>query len=71
MNPLSPLIYYRRHKWQTLLLLVLISLMTLGISVMVRLPDSFLEHMYDSTEITLELMGQSWPKGGRKAQPSS
>ena len=48
MNPLSPLIYYRRHKWQTLLLLVLISLMTLGISVMVRLPDSFLEHMYYS-----------------------
>ncbi len=48
MNPLSPLTYYRRHKRQTLLLLVLISLMTLGISVMVRLPDSFLEHMYYS-----------------------
>ena len=48
MNPLSPLTYYRRHKRQTLLLLVLISLMTLGISVMVRLPDSFLEHMYHS-----------------------
>ena len=48
MNPLSPLTYYRRHKRQTLLLLVLISLMTLGVSVMVRLPDSFLEHMYYS-----------------------
>ena len=45
MNPLSPFIYYRRHKRQTLLLLLLISLMTVGISVMVRLPDSFLEHM--------------------------
>jgi ABC-type lipoprotein release transport system permease subunit len=48
VNPLSPLTYSRRHKWQTLLLLALISLMTLGISVMVRLPDSFLEHMYYS-----------------------
>jgi ABC-type antimicrobial peptide transport system permease subunit len=48
MNPLSSLTYYRRHKRQTVLLLVLISLMTLGISVMVRLPDSFLEHMYYS-----------------------
>ena len=48
MNPLSPLTYYRRHKGSTLLLLVLISLMTLGVSVMVRLPDSFLEHMYYS-----------------------
>jgi ABC-type antimicrobial peptide transport system permease subunit len=48
MNPLSPITYYLRHKRQTLLLLVLISLMTLGISVMVRLPDSFLEHMYYS-----------------------
>jgi hypothetical protein len=48
MNPLSPLTYYLRHKRQTLLLLILISLMTLGISVMVRLPDSFLEHMHYS-----------------------
>jgi ABC-type antimicrobial peptide transport system permease subunit len=48
MNPLSPFTYYRRHKWQTLLLLALVSLMTLGISIMVRLPDSFLEHMYYS-----------------------
>jgi ABC-type antimicrobial peptide transport system permease subunit len=48
MNPLSPLTYYHRHKQQTLLLLVLISLMTLGVSVMVRLPDSLLEHMYYS-----------------------
>lgn len=48
MNPLSPLTYYRRHKRSTLLLLVLVSLMTLGVSVMVRLPDSFLGHMYYS-----------------------
>jgi ABC-type antimicrobial peptide transport system permease subunit len=48
MNPLSSLTYYRRHKGSTLLLLILISLMTLGVSVMVRLPDSLLEHMYHS-----------------------
>jgi len=44
MNPLSPLTYYRRHKWQTLLLLVLISLTTLGIYVMVSMVYPILEH---------------------------
>ncbi len=48
MNPLSPFTYYRRHKRITLLLMSLIGLMTFGICVMVRLPDSFLEHMYYS-----------------------
>jgi ABC-type antimicrobial peptide transport system permease subunit len=48
MNPLSPFAYCRRHKWSTLALLALIVLMTLGLSVMVRLPDSFVEHMYFS-----------------------
>jgi ABC-type antimicrobial peptide transport system permease subunit len=53
MNPLSPLTYYYRHKRQTLLLLVLVSLMTLGISVMVRLPDSFVEHVaYSESYVT-------------------
>jgi ABC-type lipoprotein release transport system permease subunit len=40
MNPLSPLTYYRRHKRQTLLLVGLVSLMTLGVCAMVRLLDS-------------------------------
>ena len=43
MNPLSPLTYYRRHKRQTLLLMALISLMTLGVCAMVRLLDSMPE----------------------------
>jgi len=43
MNPLSPFTYYRRHKRSTLLLLILVSLMTLGVCVMVRLLDSGLE----------------------------
>jgi ABC-type lipoprotein release transport system permease subunit len=35
VNPLSPFIYYRRHKQQALLLLVLIGSLTLGVFVMV------------------------------------
>lgn len=40
MNPLSPLTYYRRHKWTTVLLLSLITLTTLGLYVMVAVLDS-------------------------------
>jgi len=40
MNPLSPLTYYRRHKWSALLLLSLITLTTLGLYVMVAGLDS-------------------------------
>ncbi len=44
MNPLSPLTYYRRHKRQTLLLVALVGLMTLGVCAMVRLLDSVPEN---------------------------
>ena len=44
MNPLSPLTYYRRHKRQTLLLVSLVTLVTLGISVMVGMLYPILEH---------------------------
>jgi ABC-type lipoprotein release transport system permease subunit len=40
MNPLSPLTYYRRHKWTALLLLGLIILTTLGLYLMVAILDS-------------------------------
>ena len=40
MNPLSPFTYYLRHKRQTLLLLGLVGVMTLGVCAMVRLLDS-------------------------------
>jgi putative ABC transport system permease protein len=43
MNPLSPFTYYRRHKWNALLLVGIISLATLGICVMVRLLDALVE----------------------------
>jgi len=46
MNPLYPLTYYRRHKRQTLLLMGLITLMTLGVCTMVRLLDSVPEGAY-------------------------
>jgi ABC-type lipoprotein release transport system permease subunit len=43
MNPQSPLTYYRRHKGRALLLLALVGLSTLGVCVMVRLPDALVE----------------------------
>ena len=44
MNPLSALIYHRRHKGNTLLMVGLIALATLGISVMVSMLYPILEH---------------------------
>jgi hypothetical protein len=44
MSPLSPFTYYLRHKRQTLLLVGLVSLMTLGVCVMVRLLGSLPEN---------------------------
>jgi hypothetical protein len=44
MNPLSPLAYHRRRKGNTLLLVGLIALATLGISVMVGMLYPILEH---------------------------
>jgi ABC-type lipoprotein release transport system permease subunit len=46
MNPLSPFTYYRRHKRQALLLLVLISSLTLGVHAMVSLTDVIFESMH-------------------------
>jgi len=43
MNPLSPFTYYRRHRWNALLLVGIISLATLGVCVMVRLLDAIIE----------------------------
>ena len=43
MNPLSPFTYYRRHKRQTILLVSLITMVTLGVYIMVGVLDSTLE----------------------------
>jgi ABC-type lipoprotein release transport system permease subunit len=48
MNPLSPLTYYRRHKGQALLLLVLIAALTLGVHMMYSLTDVIGEVYYHS-----------------------
>lgn len=45
MNPLSPFIYYRRHKWNTFLLVILVSLTTLSVCVTVRLLDALIEQI--------------------------
>ncbi|MFC1975170.1 FtsX-like permease family protein [Chloroflexota bacterium] len=48
MNPLSPFTYYRRHKGQALLVLVLIGSLTLGVHAMVSLTDVTFETMRHS-----------------------
>jgi len=45
MNPVSPFTYYRRHKGQALLLVVLISSLTLGVITMVRMTDVVFDSM--------------------------
>jgi len=40
MNPLSPLTYYRRHKWSALLQIALISLATVGLFILVGVLDT-------------------------------
>jgi hypothetical protein len=68
MNPLSPFTYYRRHKRQTLLLLGLISLVTLGIYVMVGMLDSVLETAY-TTANYLNRFSRVYPAIGHSIEP--
>jgi ABC-type lipoprotein release transport system permease subunit len=44
MDPLSPFTYYRRHKRQTLLLVSLVALVTLGVYVMVGMLYPVVDH---------------------------
>lgn len=48
MNPLSPFTYYRRHKRQSLLLVGVVALVTLGVHMMVSVTDSLVEYAYYS-----------------------
>lgn len=63
MNPLSPWIYYRRHKRRALLLTALIALSTLGVCVMVRLLDSTTEQ-YQATESYLTRLSLVYARSG-------
>ena len=69
MNPLSPLTYYRRHKRQTLLLMGLITLVTLGIYVMVGVLDSALDTAY-TTANYLSRFSKVYPAIGRSLEPA-
>jgi ABC-type lipoprotein release transport system permease subunit len=44
VNPLSPIIYYHRHKRSALLLIGMVALVTLGVHTMIGVTDSFLEY---------------------------
>jgi ABC-type lipoprotein release transport system permease subunit len=69
MNPLSPFTYYRRHKSQTLLLVGLIILMTLGIYVMVGVLDSVLDTAY-ATASYLTKFSHVYPAIGNSLPPT-
>jgi len=69
MNPLSPLTYYRRHKRQTLLLMGLITLVTLGIYVMAGALDSVLDTAY-ATANYLTRFSKVHPVAGRSLEPA-
>ncbi len=67
MKPLSPLTYYRRHKWSAVLLLSLITLTTLGLYLMVAVLDST-TLMY--AEIShLKHVSQIYPNGVPSFEP--
>ena len=69
MNPLSPFTYYRRHKRQTLLLVGLITLVTLGIYVMVGVVDSVLDTSY-ATASYLTRFSKVYPAIGHSLEPA-
>jgi ABC-type lipoprotein release transport system permease subunit len=69
MNPLSPLTYYRRHKGQTLLLVGLITLVTLGIYVMGGVLESVLDTAY-TTANYLTRFSRVYPAIGHGLDPA-
>jgi ABC-type antimicrobial peptide transport system permease subunit len=74
MNPLSPFTYYRRHKRQALLLLVLIGSLTLGVHAMVSLTDVVFETMRHSVHYLTRmsrLLASKGPNIGMQSQTST
>jgi ABC-type lipoprotein release transport system permease subunit len=67
MNPLNPFTYYRRHKGQALLLLVLVGSLTLGVFVMVGIMStavgSVLHQFHHLTRVSRMLAGEALDPG--------
>ncbi len=70
MNPLSAWTYYRRHKRQTLLLVSLVTLVTLGISIMAGMLHPILEHVSIVTLGPLSHVGLVYPAAGISLEPT-
>ena len=70
MNPLSPLIYYRRHKHSALLLVALIVLVTLGISIMIGVLDSVLENSFTASNYVTRF-SRVYPVIGSSLEPTA
>ena len=70
MNPLSPLTYYRRHKRQTLLLVSIIALATLGLYATVGMMTPIRDHMSYITLGPLTRFSMAYPEYGRFLDPA-
>ncbi len=70
MNPLSPFTYYRRHKRQTLLLVSLIALVTMGVYVMVGMLYPVLEHNAAVALGPLSRFSRVYPAAGLSPEPA-
>jgi ABC-type lipoprotein release transport system permease subunit len=69
VKPLASLTYYRRHKRQTLLLVGLVALVTLGVYVMVGVLDSVLDNGFNTSSY-LTRFSRVYPAIGRSLEPS-
>ena len=70
MNPLSPFTYHRRHKRQTLLLVSLVALVTLGVCVMAGMLYPILEHNSIVVVGPLSHFSLVYPAAGLSLEPT-
>jgi ABC-type lipoprotein release transport system permease subunit len=70
MNPLSPFTYYRRHKRQTLLLVSIIALATLGLYATLGMMTPIRDHMSYITLGPLTRFSMAYPEYGRFLDPA-
>jgi ABC-type lipoprotein release transport system permease subunit len=70
VNPLSPLTYYWRHKRHTLLLASLVTLVTIGISIMVGMMHPILQHQAAMNLGALSHFGIVYPTASSSLDPA-
>ncbi len=68
MNPISPLTYYRRHKGNTALLIIIVALVTLAVGTMISVLDSYIENMFLDIAY-LDSVSGVYPSVGNELDP--